>query len=96
MSFIESTIILTFFINVLCCQVLSLDAANLKLEQKIKEYYESRSPTCRIDLSKYYSIMEDLEKQVKQQPSTIIKIEILPKLLTKLLCVSFLCASDFS
>lgn len=57
--------------NVLCCQVVSLEAANLELEQKIKEYYERRSSTSRKDLTKYYVIMEELEKKVKQQPTII-------------------------
>lgn len=67
--------LLTFLLNVPCCQVLSLEAANLKLEQKIKEFYESRTLICsKASDRKYYSIIEDLEKQVKQQPTAIIKL----------------------
>lgn len=52
--------------NVLCRQVLSLETANLQLEQEINKFNESRTPASR-DLSKYYSIIEDLQKQVTQQ-----------------------------
>ncbi|KAG7327704.1 hypothetical protein KOW79_009310 [Hemibagrus wyckioides] len=45
-------------------KVVSLERANLKLEQQIKEFYESKSSISRKDLSKYYVIMEDLQKQI--------------------------------
>ncbi|GAA6102444.1 keratin, type I cytoskeletal 19-like [Tachysurus ichikawai] len=45
-------------------KVLSLERANGKFEQQIKEFYESRSSTSRKDLSKYYIIIEDLQKQI--------------------------------
>ncbi|MCJ8737926.1 hypothetical protein PDJAM_G00029700 [Pangasius djambal] len=60
-------------------KVLSLETANLKLEQKIKEFYESRTPTSRKDLSKYYSIIEDLQKQIisraKERHQVFIKLD---------------------
>lgn len=69
--------LLTFLMNVLCRQVLSLETANLQLEQEINKFNESRTPASR-DLSKYYSIIEDLQKQVTQQRwrTTIIEAEI--------------------
>ncbi|XP_060734173.1 keratin, type I cytoskeletal 19-like [Tachysurus vachellii] len=45
-------------------KVLSLERANGKLEQQIKEFYESRSSTSRKDLSKYYVIIEEFQKQI--------------------------------
>ncbi|MCI4383702.1 hypothetical protein PGIGA_G00029500 [Pangasianodon gigas] len=60
-------------------KVLSLETANLKLEQKIKEFYESRTPSSRKDLSKYYSIIEDLQKQIisraKEKHQIFIKLD---------------------
>ncbi|KAB5559376.1 hypothetical protein PHYPO_G00028290 [Pangasianodon hypophthalmus] len=60
-------------------KVLSLETANLKLEQKIKEFYESRTPSSRKDLSKYYSIIEDLQKQItsraKEKHQVFIKLD---------------------
>lgn len=69
--------LLTFLMNVLCRQVLSLETANLQLEQEINKFNESRTPASR-DLSKYYSIIEDLQKQVTQQRwrTTVIEAEI--------------------
>ncbi|KAK3562315.1 hypothetical protein QTP86_033313, partial [Hemibagrus guttatus] len=45
-------------------KVVFLERANLKLEQQIKEFYESKTSISRKDLSKYYVIMEDFQKQI--------------------------------
>ncbi|XP_053491543.1 keratin, type I cytoskeletal 13-like [Ictalurus furcatus] len=59
-------------------KVLSLETANLKLEQKIDKFNESRTPASR-DLSKYYSIIEDLQKQIismaKQKQEVYTKLD---------------------
>ncbi|XP_060797689.1 keratin, type I cytoskeletal 19-like [Neoarius graeffei] len=59
-------------------KVLSLQDANANLEQKIKEFYESRTFSRR-DLSKHYIIIEDLQKQIlfrtKENQVTYLKLD---------------------
>ncbi|KAF5909924.1 keratin, type I cytoskeletal 19-like [Clarias magur] len=55
-------------------KVLSLQKANLNIEQKIKEYYESRTITERKDLSHYYIIIEDLQKQTRENQEVRTKL----------------------
>ncbi|XP_062869500.1 keratin 99 [Trichomycterus rosablanca] len=45
-------------------KVKCLDSANRKLELQIKEFFERKSPNQQKDLTRYYSIIEDLQKQI--------------------------------
>ncbi|XP_060797686.1 keratin, type I cytoskeletal 19-like [Neoarius graeffei] len=46
-------------------KVRSLEAANAKLEQKIREYYETKGPVAERDYSAYWATINDLKDKIK-------------------------------
>ncbi|TSM94705.1 Keratin, type I cytoskeletal 13 [Bagarius yarrelli] len=58
-------------------KVHSLEKTNQTLEQKIKEFYEKKSSITRTDLSKYYIIIEDLQKQIISKAAENKKVYII-------------------
>ncbi|MCJ8737928.1 hypothetical protein PDJAM_G00029730 [Pangasius djambal] len=46
-------------------KVRSLEAANAKLEQKIREYYEKKGPIAERDYSAYWATINDLKDKIK-------------------------------
>ncbi|MCI4383704.1 hypothetical protein PGIGA_G00029530 [Pangasianodon gigas] len=56
-------------------KVRSLEAANTKLEQKIREYYEKKGPIAERDYSAYWATINDLKDKIKN--ATISNANIL-------------------
>lgn len=53
-------------------KVRSLEAANAKLEQKIREYYEKKGPVAQRDYSAYWATINDLKDKVRLEVCLVI------------------------